>query len=171
MICRENYGWEDGLIFWGCLPQAGLGQHSGPSSGACHRNLSFSKERKKLIGKASTCAHVCKKNRTWLACRSDLAQLLTRLNLWITSSAHAYVSNALPISDYTIHFKKIYALIPTKLELSSELKIIFSLWKLLVRALLYYLGLCASLQIAITCTTTTHSRLKCKEIRDNRSQE
>lgn len=58
------------------------------------------RKRHQLIGKASTCAHVCKKNRTGLACGTDLAQLLTQLNLWITPLVHTYVCYTLPISSW-----------------------------------------------------------------------
>lgn len=88
VICRENYDWEEGPIFWGCLPQAGLGQCCGPSSVPCHRNLCFLKE------KAATCRqsiNMCtcgqeKQNRTGpQATSGPIADTVEPLNC-ITSS-------------------------------------------------------------------------------------
>lgn len=59
------------------------------------------RKRQQLIGKASTCARVQgKQNRTQnRPCpQADMVQMLTQLNLWITSLVCAYVCHTLSLS-------------------------------------------------------------------------
>lgn len=67
------------------------------------------RKRQQLIGKASTHAHVQgKQNGT--CPQADMVQLLTQLNLWITSPVCAYVCRTLPISPvlWSLGYRIVY---------------------------------------------------------------